>query len=58
MIRVGVGDEHGGQVRRRQPQLRQGGGDPPAGDAGVQQQMALPAGEDQRVPGGAAGERM
>ena len=38
--------------------LAQGGGDASAGDAGVQQDPALSAGEQQRVPGGTTGQRM
>ena len=58
VVRVGVGDENGGQLRRGQPQLLQSRGDPAAGDPGVDQQMGVAAGEHSGVAGGAAGKGM
>lgn len=55
---MGVGDENGGEVRQLQPQLPQPGPNAAAGDPGVHQQVDVPAGEHQRVPGGAAGQGM
>ena len=58
VVCVGVGDENAVQVRRGQLQLPESGGDPAAGDAGVDQQVGITAGTDQGVPGGAAGQGM
>ncbi|SCJ63873.1 Uncharacterised protein [uncultured Blautia sp.] len=41
-----------------QAQLPQSGSDAAAGNARIQQNIALPAGEQQRVPGGTACQRM
>ena len=58
VVRMGVGDEDGRETARLQAQFPQGGGDASAGDAGVQQDPALSAGKQQRVPGGTTGQRM
>ena len=58
VVRVGVGDEDGRKASGFQAQLPQSGGDASAGDACIQQNIALPAGEQQRVPGGTACQRM
>ena len=56
MVPVLVGNEDAGQAVRRQAQLRQGLADPPAGDAHIDEQVRLPAGEEGGVSGGTAGK--
>ena len=56
VVGVLVGDEHGRQVPRPQAQPRQGLAHPPAGDAHIDEQMGVPAGEQGGVSGGAAGK--
>ena len=58
MIGMGMGDENGIQRLGRQIQLPQGGSDPAAGDAGVQQDPGGVAAKQQRVSGGTAGQGM
>ena len=58
VVRVGVRDENGREASELQAQLPQSGSDAAAGNARIQQNIALPAGEQQRVPGGTACQRM
>ena len=58
VVGVGMGDEDGGEIRRRQAQLRQGFGDAAAGNPRIHQQMCGTAGKQQRVSGGTAGQCM
>ena len=57
-FRLGVRDENGREASELQAQLPQSGSDAAAGNARIQQNIALPAGEQQRVPGGTACQRM
>ena len=56
VVAVLVGDEHGGQVLRRQGQSAQSLADTAAGDAHIDQHAGLPADGQGGVAGGAAGE--
>ena len=58
MVAVGMGDADGGEVLRAQSQLPQGPGDPPGGDAGVQQDVGPVPAHQGGVAGGAAGKGM
>ena len=58
VVGVGVGDEDGSEISRGQAQFSQSSADPAARDAGVHQKVRVPAGEDQRVAGRAAGQCM
>ena len=58
MICMGVGDEDGGEVVQSQAQFPEGGGDPTAGDAGIDQQVRVPTGADQGISRRAAGQSM
>ena len=56
MVVVLVGDDDGGQLLGRDPQGFQSRGNPPGGDARVQQNMSPAAGHQGGVAAGAAGQ--
>ena len=56
MVGVFMGNQHGGQRLRRHPKSLQGGGDPPAGNARVHQNMGGAVAHQQAVAAGAAGQ--
>ena len=56
VVAVLVGEQNGGQLEGLDPQLRQSGRNPLGGDAGVQQDMGIAAGDQGGVPQGAAGQ--
>ena len=58
VVPVGMGDADGVQVREGQAQNAQALSDPAAGDARVHQEASPLPGEEQRVPGGTAGQGM